>query len=163
MPGWELIDRYEPGQEGIPIHCELRLRSELRRLVALKPRLVQLVSTEHEMLVLALFGATALAYWSEGPYLLRNRVVRPSENPGDEPAGLLYRGHQVLVEAEALLPLEDVIEVAAFVYNYGQLPIWVGGCAEAVLPPLFAARADLPKRRNVEGICVLAGHRSHAG
>ncbi len=155
MPGWELIDLYELNQPGIPIHHELLLRAELRRLAGLHPRLVQLVHPGETMLALALFGSSAMAYWSQGPYFLRNRVIRPLEPAIDEPA-------QVLAESAALLPLEDVIELSVFVYNYGQLPIWVGGNAEADLPLDFAA-PTVPSRRILEGICVLGRRRSCAG
>jgi hypothetical protein len=172
MTLWELIDEYEPSRStderaSIPIHSELRLRSELRRLAGMKPRLVQLVSSEGEMLALALCGAVAMAYWSEGPCVLRNRVVRALDLVADDPSGLLYRGHQLILEAEAVFPLEDVIELAAFVYNYQQLPIWVGACAEAEMPSVFAeakpVKPSMPRKPILEGICVRAAPASFAG
>jgi len=164
MPAWELIDHVEPNRDRIPVRCELRLRSELRRLAALEPRVAELVSAEADGLVLALCGPWAMAYWPQGPYVLRNRVVRNLDRDADDPAGLLYRGHQLLLASDALFLIDDAIELAAFVYNYSQLPIWVGPCADAKLHETFPPRpATVPSRQVLEGICVLHRPAAYAG
>jgi hypothetical protein len=161
MPDWELIELAEPAR--IALRCELRLRSELKRLAGLTPCIVQLVHAEGDMLALALCGPWAMVYWADGPYILRNRILRPDTSL-DDSADLLYRGYQLLLEPAALFALEDAIEVAAFVYNYRQLPIWVGACADAECRPFLAAFAPIaPRRRDSDEICVLRPSPSYAG
>jgi hypothetical protein len=150
MPTWELIDLAEPNR--VPIPSVRWLRSELWRLAERGPRLVLLVSAPSEMLGLALCDPVAMAYWSPGPCVLRHRVLRAVDIMADE---------HILLDPQAVLPLQDAIELAAFVCDYEQLPIWVGADPTAeVLSGITSEPLTIPRTRVLQGICVLHSQRS---
>ena len=134
MTTWTLIDDLLPLEHEddepphIPITTEEELRAELLRMSQRRPAIVDLMnphSTEEECLLVGVGGPYGGVQWSKAPHSINFKQAVADQPAPVELIEFSCQGSDMGFDRYHLLPLDLVIQIAAYYFRERRLAPWI--------------------------------------